>query len=112
MPGDNFRFCCLPSLYLGNDLETGIVGWGAVWARCTGLSLLYDCHPDTVFWAVVAGIPGRQRVGTDVPGIGYGHIGTERAIRVTARPCIARRDMAIQQEGNRRITGKFLSADM
>lgn len=48
-------------------------------SRCMGVAWLHNRHTDTVLWAVEASIPGRQRVGTDAPSIGYGYIGTEGA---------------------------------
>src|SRR3989442_15232797 len=95
MPGDNLGFCRLTPLYLGNDLETGVIGWCAVRSRCIGLTRLHYRHADTVFCAVVAGVPGCQGVGTDAPGIGYCHICAKVAVRVPLRARIARRDMAI-----------------
>src|SRR5712691_9927613 len=102
MPGDNLGFlrairvpCRGLSLYLGNDLETGIVRWRAVRSRRIGLTRLHYRHADTVFCAVVAVVPGCQGVGTDAPGIGDCHIGAKVAVRVTSRARIARRGMAI-----------------
>src|SRR5712691_9080612 len=97
MPGDNLGFCRLAPLYLGNDPETGIVRWRAVGSRCIGLTRLHNGHADTVFCAVVTGVPGCQGVGTDAPGIGYGHICANVAVRVTSRARIARRDMRSEE---------------
>src|SRR5690348_10089622 len=74
MPGNNLGFCRLSPLYLGNDLETGIVRWRAARSWCIGLTRLYDLDANTVFCAVVAGVPGRQDVCPHAPGICHGHI--------------------------------------
>ena len=94
------------------SLKLASSGGAPFGSRRIGLTRLHNGHADTVVCAVVAGVPGCQGVGTDAPGIGYGHIGAKVAVRVTSRARIARRDLAIQQEGNRRIAGKLLPADM
>ena len=51
-----------------------------------------------------------MRSGT--PRAGYRDIRAEVAIRVAVRARIARRWIAIQQEGNRRVAGKLLPVDV
>src|SRR6266849_3412494 len=58
----------------------GVVGRRAVWPWRVGCTRRHDYDADTVFRAVVAGIPGRQGVPADAPGIGNLHISAKVAV--------------------------------